>query len=250
VTCDEIRNLLSPFADGELDLVRSVAIEEHLNDCADCATALERMHNLSAALHDPALYFQPPVNLSDRIHADLRRAEEPRRRRLWRSPLAATAAAILLFVAGWAALKAISASGADDLIARDVVASHVRSLMLDAHRLDVASSDRHQVKPWFIGKLDFAPEVRDLSQEGFPLAGGRLDYLGDHGVAALVYEHAKHAINVFIWRTTQPDRAPQTLERQGYHLIHWINKGQAVWIVSDVNAQELEKFARLLREPE
>jgi anti-sigma factor RsiW len=248
VTCEEIRLLLSPFADGELDPVRSQNIEEHLQQCPECTSLLERTQRLSTALADQAFYFKPPARLTERIRADLRRLEPSARRPRWRLVLAATAAAMLLFVAGWAVLRGLGPADSDGLIARDVVASHVRSLMLDSHRLDVASSDQHQVKPWFIGKLDFAPEVRDLGQQGFPLAGGRLDYLGDRAVAALVYEHAKHAINVFIWRANAPDTTPTAFERQGYHLIHWVNHGQEVWLVSDLNAQDLDRFGRLLRE--
>jgi anti-sigma factor RsiW len=150
-------------------------------------------------------------------------------------------------VALWAASRGPSTASGNDLLAREVVASHIRSLMLDGHRVDVKSSDRHEVKPWFLGKVDVAPEVKDLALEGFPLRGGRLDYIDDRPAAALVYERNKHVINVFTWRSSAKDSAPEALERQGYHLVHWVDGGRSFWVVSDLNAEELREFAELLR---
>jgi anti-sigma factor RsiW len=247
VTCEEIRSLLSPYADGELDLVRGVDIERHLEQCPACATALERLRALSAALGDPALYHQAPPDLPRRVRAGVRRAGSPGKRLIWRPVLAAAAAAVLVAVALWGAMRGLSATLADERPARDVVASHVRSLMLEKHWVDVESSDQHTVKPWFIGKVDVAPEVKDLSAQGFPLLGGRLDYIDDRPAAALVYRRDKHLINVFIWRVSGKDRPPEALERQGYHLIRWTDNGRTVWVVSDLNAEALHRFAELLR---
>jgi anti-sigma factor RsiW len=247
VTCEEVRDLLSAYADGELDLVRAVEIERHLTECPACAADLERTPALSRALADPSLYYQPPPELAARVRASVRRAAGPGKRLAWRPIVAAVAAAILLAVAAWAAVRGSPSRPVEEQLAREVVASHVRSLLLDTHRVDVESSDQHQVKPWFTGKVDVAPEVKDLSAEGFPLIGGRLDYLDDRPAAALVYQRQKHVINVFVWRTAGKNREPEALERQGYHLIHWIDNGRAFWVVSDLNMQELRKFAELLR---
>jgi anti-sigma factor RsiW len=246
VTCEEVRGLLSPYADGELDLVRAMEIERHLAECPACAAALERIRALSSALGDPALYYQPPPDLPGRVRAAVPRSGGPGRRLAWRPVVAAVAAALLVAVTLWVVFAPPSHRSTEDLLAREVVDSHVRSLMAE-HLLDKKSSNQHVVKPWFIGKVDVGPEVKDLSEQGFPLEGGRLDYIDGHQAAALVYRHNGHVINVFVWRSDAKDHAPEYLARQGYHLIRWTDNGRSVWVVSDLNAQELREFAELLR---
>jgi anti-sigma factor RsiW len=131
-------------------------------------------------------------------------------------------------------------------IVEEVIGNHVRSL-LATHLVDVASSDQHTVKPWFDGKIDFAPTVRDLSGDGFPLAGGRLDYLDGKTVVALVYYRHKHPINLFITpaRANRQTR-PELINRRGYSLYHWIHGEMEYWAVSDLNPTELRQFADLL----
>jgi len=126
------------------------------------------------------------------------------------------------------------------------VSSHIRSLMA-SHLTDVASTDQHTVKPWFNGRLDFSPPVTDLATSGYPLIGGRLDYLRGRPVAALVYQRRKHLINVFTWpdeRAADSETPPRT--QKGYHVIHETHGGMAYWIVSDLNPEELSVFARRL----
>ena len=135
-----------------------------------------------------------------------------------------------------------------DLLVDEIVSGHVRSLMAD-HLTDVASSDKHTVKPWFDGKLDFSPAVVDLADHGFPLVGGRLDYLRNRSVAALVYARQKHFINLFVWPSTRDGGVGEPkLSRHGFNVIHWKASEMTYWAVSDLNPAELEEFAGLIRE--
>jgi anti-sigma factor RsiW len=138
--------------------------------------------------------------------------------------------------------------GADQFLATELIASHVRSLMAN-HLTDVASSDQHTVKPWLDAKLDFAPPVVDLSSQGFPLVGGRLDYLDNRPVAVLIYQRRKHFMNLFVWPAT-PDASsmPKAISRQGYHLLHWVKADFNYWAVSDVNEDDLQTFKHLFEE--
>ncbi len=162
---------------------------------------------------------------------------------------------------GWFALGSSFASGAVATLAvvlmfgrpsalpkqeTEVVDSHIRALMAD-HLTDVASTDQHTVKPWFQGKLSYSPPVRDFTAQGFPLIGGRLDYLAGRPVAALVYRHGKHAINVFVWPGEAFASAAQ--EQQGFHVQRWVQDGMQFWAVSDVNAADLASLERLWLEP-
>jgi anti-sigma factor RsiW len=132
------------------------------------------------------------------------------------------------------------------MVSEQVVSSHIRSLMAN-HLADVPSTDQHTVKPWFNGKLDFAPVVKDLSPEGFPLVGGRLDYLNDRPVAALVYRRRQHPINLFVWPSTNSDTDLGTTTIKGYNLVHWTHGHVTYWAVSDLNPAELKDFARELQ---
>jgi anti-sigma factor RsiW len=163
----------------------------------------------------------------------------------------AVAAGILLMVGSFATLGMIltrTTSSTEDRLADWVVACHVRSLQVD-HLNDVVSSDRHTVKPWFRGKLDFSPQVPDLSEQGYTLSGGRLDYVFDRSVAALVYHRRLHAINLLIWpHASNDEKAVRVLARQGFHIRHWQRSGMNYWAISDLNDEELENFVRLYQE--
>jgi anti-sigma factor RsiW len=136
---------------------------------------------------------------------------------------------------------------AKDVLARELISSHVHSLMA-THLTDVLSSDGHTVKPWFKGQLDFSPPVKNLSKEGFALVGGRLDYVGDRPVAAIVYQRRKHVINLFVWPSTSESAVSTTTQtRQGYHMINWTEGGLTFWAVSDLNEEELGEFVRLVQ---
>jgi anti-sigma factor RsiW len=132
----------------------------------------------------------------------------------------------------------------EERMAQAVVDSHVRSLMGD-HLVDVPSSDKHTVKPWFTGKLDYAPPVKNLSPAGASLIGGRLDYVGQRPIAALVYRLNRHTINVFVWPSTASDHGPAYSVHQGFNVAQWVADGMQCWMVSDLNAEELGVVARL-----
>jgi anti-sigma factor RsiW len=218
----------------------------------------ERDDDLSALIKAGATRHAAPPQLRARIDAriaeigsaragELAGAEVPRLPTgAWRRWMNMGAAFAVGAVASIAVMLALRGAGDEDLIAQAVVDSHVRSLM-SAHLVDVESSDKHTVKPWFSGKLDYAPPVKDLASEGIPLAGGRLDYLGQRPVAALVYRLNRHTINVFVWPAAGASlQDPVFAVRQGFNVAHWTGDGMQFWAVSDVNAGELRNVVRLL----
>jgi anti-sigma factor RsiW len=252
--CREARELMHGYVDGELDLVRNLEMERHFHECGLCAGMHEKLRGMRLAMSGSLPYFEAPAGLENRIRSRLRAVTHGERgaRRLgaqWQ--WAGIAAALALAVAGaWGVTRIDRSSGAAEVLTQEAVASHVRSLMA-AHLTDVPSSDRHTVKPWFNGKLDFSPVVGDFADRGFPLTGGRLDYLDHRPVAALVYQRRKHVINLFIWPVPeQADSGVETVSRQGYHVLHWTRGHMVYWAVSDLNAAELGELAGLVRKVE
>jgi anti-sigma factor RsiW len=237
---EEIRELIHPYTDGELDVVNAREIEEHLSACQDCRRVEQRIRVLRDALSKSAPAYRAPGRLRRNVRRALRREAKPARE--FFSPwLVFAGTACVVLILSFAIFHATR--GSRNAIADQVVANHVRSL-LATHLVDVASSDQHTVKPWFDGKVDFAPEVRDLSGEGFPLVGGRLDYLEGKTVVALVYQRSKHPINLFIEpNSSGRDTAPSAFTRRGYNLVHWTRDEMNYWAVSDLNAAELRQFA-------
>jgi len=230
MSCEEARDLLHGYLDNELDLGAALGFERHLRGCAACERAYANQQTLRSAIRSQAPYFKAPARLGRNVR--------PIR---WAAPLAIAAAVTFMLAGTWATLRTRQRG---DLVARDVVAGHVRSLMAN-HLTDVPSSDRHSVKPWFLGKLDFSPEVKDLSPQGFPLIRGRLDYVEDRPAAALVYQRGKHIINLFVWKSGGGAEGRETMD--GYNLSRWNSGGLSYWAVSDLNAAELEEFAKLVR---
>lgn len=250
MSCQQTHELIHGYVDGELDLVKSLEIEQHLADCDACSQTYKGIRSLQSLARNEALRFQPPSDLEKRLRSKLRREDRAERKPAllhWRWLAAATlAGAILVAVLSLAAI--FGRQSPDDLLAQEVVSSHVRSLMVD-HLADVPSTDQHTVKPWFDGKLDFSPTVKDLSQQGFPLTGGRLDYIGNRPVAALVYVRRQHTINLFVWPSNNaPATNEKAFERQGFNLIRWSSGGMTYWAVSDLNLAELQQFAQLLQD--
>ena len=247
--CKEAKTWLHGYMDGELDLARTMEIESHLETCAACARARDNQHVLRDSIQAGGLSWRCPdrlrTNIESLVFRELRRRNaRPNIPRWW----LAIAASLLLAGVSWFALGPMSGELSNAPIAQQVVASHVRSLLAD-HLMDVASSDRHTVKPWFAGKLDFAPMVADLSAEGFPLIGGRLDYLDHRPVAALVYQRRQHVINLFIWSSEHAtDDSLHSATYQGYQIVHWNQTGATYWAISDLNVSELHHFTKLIRD--
>lgn len=238
---------LTAYLDGELDLTSALAFERHLEECPSCQGTLEAQRALREAIGSAGLRYRPTPAQTRRLRQAVT-AEAPSRRLSW-PQLQAIAALLLVAVASWSLGRVWPPRSTPDL-SEQVVSSHVRSL-LAGHPADVISTDQHTVKPWFTGKLDYSPLVVDLAAQGFPLTGGRLDYLGSHPVAALVYRADRHTINLFTWPAAYtPDGTgpePVASSRQGFHLLHWTQGSMTYWAVSDAGEERLRQLARLLR---
>ena len=265
MNCEEAAKLMDGYLDRELDPITSQTIEQHLRECPKCDQAYKIHGSLIHAIGNATPYYKAPAELRERIQSSLRDeiAELPTRdvardtqplfpRRqprpraiLWETSwnwLALGAAIIFAAIIALTLVPRLQRPGADQFLATQLIASHVRSRMAN-HLTDVASSDQHTVKPWLDAKLDFAPPVVDLAGEGFPLIGGRLDYLDNRPVAALVYQRRKHFINLFVWPgKTGAARPTMAMSHEGYQLLHWADPDFNYWAVSDVNANDLQLF--------
>jgi anti-sigma factor RsiW len=226
VDCDETQDLLHGYLDDELDVVSSRAL------------------TLRTALRTSALSFTPPPALTKQVRAAVRRASRADARPMgwaWGGLSVAVAMALVVLVV-WSSGLVHMRAPVDEYVLQDVIAGHVRSLMVN-HLTDVLSADQHTVKPWFEGHVDFAPPVPDLTAQGFPLVGGRLDYLDNRPVAALVYKRQQHVINLFVWPALSGAARPEaTITRHGYNLVQWTIAGMTYWAISTLNAQEMAAF--------
>lgn len=267
--CRNVRELVHGFVDGELDLVRSMEMESHLADCGSCLQALESQRELRDVIRAGSLRFDAPARLERRIREAARNEDRQSgvrqgssssggdERSLWRRITGSAALAFgtmaFAFIAftAWNQTRNNRGFSPADVLADEVISSHVRSLQAN-HLADVVSTDQHTVKPWFTGKLDYSPPVVDLASQGFPLTGGRLDYLDGGPVSALVYRSRRHIINLFIRPAAAGDAdtrsEPKTETRRGYNMVQWTQAGMAFQAVSDVNIGELKEFARDLAE--
>ena len=255
MNCAQTRELLNGYIDGELPPDQAMAVAEHLTTCAECAGIYEELLATVRTLREGLVKYRAPDLLRARVRSALREEGRPatttlapKVRRGVRVPWRALAAAVVLMVAssGITFVATRQHVSAESLTSDEVLTSHIRSLM-PAHLTDVASNDQHNVKPWFNGRLDFSPSVPRLEDAGFPLLGGRLDYVRGRPVAAVVYGRRQHVINVFTWPADASGDAARTLtSSHGYNLLHWRTGGVEHWVVSDLNATELEQFGTLL----
>ena len=241
MTCAEACALLNAHVDGELDLVRSLDVQKHVQACTACAAEEKSLRSLHAVLRDGGLAYRAPNSLRQSVRAIAPAPRHTDRQWLWKW-VALGATAVTAFTLTLQPAMILE----NDRLVDEAVAGHIRSLM-PGHLTDVVSSDQHTVKPWFDGRIDFAPDVKDFAAQNFPLAGGRLDYLDGHPVAALIYRHNKHLINVFIWPVARPgELAAKTDNLRGYNVITRDADHLHYCLVSDLNAKELGDLADLL----
>ncbi len=265
MSCPDKLLLLQAHLDDELDAASTLAVEAHVRSCSACAAELARMEAVRAMLADADLDHAAPAALRSRIEGmivapaaagtALRRTPEPAHARgrqrsgsagrgtpaIGRSWGSGVVTGLALSLALVVALPQFTRVNTED----QLVANHIRSLSLESHLTDVATSNRHVVKPWFNGKIDFAPPVPELAGQGFPLVGGRLDYIDGHEVAAIVYKRRLHTINVFVQLAgTLSLPGGISTKHDGYSLVRWTNAGLEFWAVSDIDLNELELFHR------
>jgi anti-sigma factor RsiW len=254
MNCKQAETLTDAYADGEVDALRSYSIEKHLHGCAGCKARHRGILALRARMRSEVPYFVASPALQARVRATVgaMRASVPSKLRptsdRWRWLTGGVLAGCTASAFAWILGSAILAWHASEDFAVSAVAAHVRAT-LDDHLIEVASSDRHTVKPWLSARLDYSPPVQDLASEGFTLIGGRLDYLERHNVATLVYRYRTHMIDVFVRPDTSraPTSALQTV--RGFNVAHASGPSMDWLAVSDVEPAVLSTFVqRLARE--
>ena len=248
-----VLELLPGYLDQELGLSEALEFERHLDGCEQCRQAYAQHREVSAQLRQAALRVDAPQALAQRIEAALpsprvSREKLGERFRRWLgsrslswAPVGATLASVVALSVSMSLYLAVPSP--DQRLTQQLVDDHIRSLQSD-HLFDVVSTDKHTVKPWFNGKLDFAPPVVDLAQQGYPLVGGRLDFVNQRPVAVMVYRYKLHPINLYVWPGNEAGAKPQVLEQRGYHLAHWNAAGMNYWAITDAGAGELDAFIR------
>jgi anti-sigma factor RsiW len=254
--CDRARELLSPYLDGELSPHERRQIATHMDGCGVCAARADELRRIGHTLAVHGRQSAPPA-LAPRVRAALaataaeggpllRRRVTPFARPLRALASQAALLAAVCFISVLATWWVLSGSILRERLEQDVVSAHVRSLLQDSP-IQVASSDSHTVKPWFAGRVDYSPNVKDLSGEGFALVGGRLDYIDGRRVGALVYKRRLHTINVFMWPKGSDEHAvpPSLVKRSGFNLLTWTSSGLVYWAVSDLNPAELGQLQAL-----
>jgi len=249
--CAEWELMLHGLADGELDAVHSLRVERHIAACPHCAAQLESLKALKQIVGQRGVHWRTPDHVRAQVLAAISREAALQAQQTLERPFS-----LLGFIRQWLFVPSLATLAASlflvlapvsdrSSMSDEILASHVRSLLVD-HLTDVATSDQHTVKPWFNGKIDFAPPVVDLAREGFPLVGGRVDYIGGRVVAALIYRRQAHIINVFVWPAAAGSRT--ALSRDGYNIRNWSESGLTYWAVSDASADDVGRFQELFSE--
>ena len=250
MNCNEAAAMIAAYADGEVDGLRGHTIRKHLRLCSECAARHRELVDLSARIRTEAPRFKAPAALRERVTALAESArpatsERSSRADRWRWMAGGAFAGCAATVVAWVLGTAVLDWRTNEDLAVEAVTTHVRAT-LGNHRVDVASSDQHTVKPWLSGRLDYSPPVRDLASEGFALVGGRIDYLDNQRVATLVYRYRDHMIDVFV-RPPPVHAAPAPLRTvRGFNVAHATGSGMDWLAVSDLNTADLAAFVEKL----
>lgn len=247
--CQESNKILDAYLDNEVDVLPSMALEEHLAGCTDCARKTDARRALKSAIQNAGLRYTAPPELVNTIRKALRLAEEkaPSAKWLWLKNVAlGFGAATALFILAAAIIGFWFHVPEERRIAKAATDDYIRSMMMESHGIDVVSSDKHTVKPWFNGKISFSPEVTNFEDKGFPLIGARLDFLENRTVATLVYKRNQHVVDIFLYPETENTRQGEAQER-GYNIIYWAKDGMQYWAVSDLNLPELKQLVQFLK---
>jgi anti-sigma factor RsiW len=247
VNCELTDSLLHGYFDRELHPLRAAEFERHLAHCTECATGLVDLDLLSARLQLARLYGDAPASLQRKVRANLRSgAVSPAAAKplLWHW-LAAAAALLLFAIAGWRLNRNLRNDDYQAELAQEIVEAHMNSLH-PGNLTGLTSNDERVVKAWLAGKARFAFPVHDFSHQGFQLLGARMDLVEDRTIAALVYARGGHLINVFIWPTSERDKAPHEGSRQGFQWIDWRKHKMEFCAVSDTDAMDLTTLYELM----
>ena len=258
--CQPTRATLSAYVDGELPPDDAAALADHLTTCTNCSAEYQTVLDTIALTRSQLERFTAPDVLRARIRAAITTTppeqeagperHTPRRDERgwsrWARPVLLAAGLVLAAALGSGTTLVVRRQTEPPSIAAQVLSSHLRSLMPN-HLTDVASNDQHNVKPWFNGRLDYSPAVPRFDDQGYPLLGGRVDYVGGRPVAVVVYGRRQHLINVFSWPAAGADAPLSATASNGYTMYRWRSGGIEHWVVSDVNAAELKTFAGMIQ---
>lgn len=251
--CQESKKILDAYVDNEVDVLQSVALEEHLAGCPDCAKTMEGRRALKSAIQNADLRYTAPPELVSAVRKELHMDEEKRVSKSWlgfnwlrfKDLTLGFAGATVAFLLAAAILGFWFHTPESVKIARATTDDYVRSMLMENRGIDVISQDTHTVKPWFTNKISFSPTVTDFADKGFPLAGGRVDFVNNQTVATLIYRRNQHYIDVFLYPSNESYEGER--QERGYRILYWSKDGMQYWVVSDLNQQELEQFAALIK---
>jgi anti-sigma factor RsiW len=246
MNCDEARQLLDAYVDGELDSTRKIPVETHLGGCPYCQKAAAQIANFSSLLRTEMEVYKAPLQLRSKIRTSLRKQPEPRFAWFFGSGRRLVYGALVLVLGFAFAWPTLFPHKSQDLIA-EAISNHARSLMV-SHLVDYRSSDQQTVRPWFDSRLDYSPPVVDLEQAGYTLVGGRVDILEKRPVAAIVYQREKQIINIFVWPAKAQKIDIDVRSEGGYQFCGWNQAGLNYLCISAMNGDDLEKFEDQFRE--